>query len=374
MKSITKLLIAILFITTSIQSYAQSINQNESVAVLHLDTKGFTMGAEEMGDITRIELSKLELYDMIDKYDVDYLVEKNQLKIENCYGKLCLVEIGKSLKVDKMLTGSAEVYQDLIVISLRLIDVGTGQVEKTQILEFLNIRNQVQMMIGITLKKMFGQEVDESLFTKLTKEFDYESSINSPETDRLSLNGPRMGATLFSGEAASIMESPESQGGMDARPLMFQFGYQFEVKYLNQGNFQALFEFIPMITGLDQGKFIPSFSFLNGMRNNQYGWEFAFGPNIAISRRADGYYDDNGDWFLEDEWQATEPGESNPYDIEKRLDSRGDFNIVSGFVFAVGKTFRSGRLNIPVNAFFIPGKNESHRFGISVGYNVSSYK
>jgi hypothetical protein len=110
------------------------------------------------------------------------------------------------------------------------------------------------------------------------------------------------------------------------------------------------------------------------MRNNQYGWEFAFGPNIAISRRADGYYDDNGDWFLEDEWQATEPGESNPYDIEKRLDSRGDFNIVSGFVFAVGKTFRSGRLNIPVNAFFIPGKNESHRFGISVGYNVSSYK
>ena len=69
-----------------------------------------------------------------------------------------------------------------------------------------------------------------------------------------------------------ILQARESGGGFNANPLMFQFGYQFEVQYLNQGSFQALFEFIPMITGLDQGKFLPSISVLNGMRSNISGW------------------------------------------------------------------------------------------------------
>jgi hypothetical protein len=376
MSTISKFFAICILITISLQNaFAQSIDKKETVAVLHLDTKGFTNTPAEMGDITRIELSKLEQYQMMDKYDVDYLVEKNQLAVDNCYGKLCLVEIGKVLKVDNILTGSVEVYQEQIVITLRMIDVGTGDIVKTQIMEFLNIRNQVQLMIGLTLKKMFGLGVEENVLTKLTKEFDYESSINVPEADRLNLNGPRMGITFFSGTNAEIMKRPESEGGLDVRPIMFQFGYQFEVKYLNQGDFQALFEFIPNITGLDQGKFFPSFTFLNGLRHNRYGLEFAFGPNIAVTRRAEGYFDTQGVWHLESEWVSPngEPG-TNPHPIVKRMDSRGDYTVVSGFVFGLGKTFRSGKLNIPVNAFFIPGKDDSHRFGISVGYNVSNYK
>ena len=67
--------------------------------------------------------------------------------------------------------------------------------------------------------------------------------------------------------------------------------------------------------------------------------------------------------------------DGNGYDPEihekfVRLDSRGDYRLGSGFVLAVGKTFRSGKLNIPVNAFFIPGKRYSHRFGISFGFNM----
>ncbi len=274
-----------------------------------------------------------------------------------------------------MLTGSVELYQDVVVITLRLIDVGTAQIDKTQVMEFLNIRNQVQTMLGITLKKMFNIEVDENMLTKLTKKFDYESALNMPEVNQLSLSGPRMGVTFFSGETADIFREKETYGGLDVMPVMFQFGYQFEVKYLNQGNFQALFEFVPIVTGLDQGKFIPSLSILNGMRHNRFGWEFAFGPNLVLNKRADGYYDEANIWHLEEEWQKENPDTStpNPYPIEKRMDSRGNFAIVSGFVFALGKTFKSGRLNIPINAFFIPGKNESHRYGISLGYNASRY-
>ncbi len=371
MKKLLTLILVLYFVHNS-RLYAQNFDDLETVAVLNIDSKGFIMDPIQMGDITRVELSKLNKFQFMDKYDVEYLVEKNGLSIAECYGKLCLVEVGKVLKVDKMLTGSVELYQDVIVVTFRLVDVGTATIEKTQVMEFLNIRNQIQLMIGITLQKMFNVPVDENILTKLTKKFDYESALNTPETDRLNLSGPRMGLTFFTGTTAEILKAKEAEGGMDVRSQMFQFGYQFEIKYLNQGDFQALFEFIPIITGLDQGKFIPSFSFLNGLRHNRFGWEFAFGPNLVLSQQANGYYDEQGDWHLEEDWN--DPDMPNPFPIEKRLDSRGDYNIVSGFVFGVGKTFRSGRLNIPINAFFIPGKDDSHRFGISMGYNVTSYK
>jgi len=371
MKKIIFYLSFILLLSFSFDLAAQT--DLESVAVLNIDTKGFILEPSQMGDITRIELSKINRFQVIDKYDVAYLIDKNELSIADCYGRLCLVEVGKTLKVDKMFTGSVELLQDAVVVTMRLVDVGTGQIEKTKVMEFLNIKNQVQTMIGITIKKMFDLDVNENLVTKLTKKFDYESSVNMPEVNRLALNGPRMGVTFFSGQTADIMKEKEVNGGMDAYPIMFQFGYQFEVKYLNQGDFQALFEFIPIITGLDQGKFIPSMSILNGLRHNRFGWEFAFGPNLVLTQKADGYYDDNDEWHLENEWKDKNPNTPNPFPIEKRVDSRGDYTVATGFIFGIGKTFKSGRLNIPINAFFIPGKNQSHRFGISVGYNASRY-
>ncbi len=366
---ITTLILFLCYLTLQ----AQDFSTKSTIAVLDIDTKGFTLDPIQMGNITRIELNKVEKFQVMDKYDVEYLVEKNGLKIDNCYGKLCLIDVGKVLKTDKILAGSVELYGESIIATFRLIDIGTERVEKTQVMEFLNLRHQVQTMIGMTLKKMFDIPIETDLETKLTKKFDYDNAINNPEADRLNLSGPRMGITVFSGETAQIYKTKKSQGGFDGMPVMFQFGYQFEIKYLNEGNFQALFEFIPTITGLDQGFFIPSITLLNGLRHNRNGFEFAFGPNFTVSKSARGYFDSNDIWHLSSEWVPDTEGETNPYDIERRLDSRGEHRLVSGFVFAIGKTFKSGRLNIPVNAFFIPGKNESHRFGVSVGFNTTKY-
>lgn len=352
---------------------AQNFDQKSSIAVLDIDSKGFTLDPIQMGNITRIELDKTGQFEVMDKYDVEYLVEKNGLQINNCYGKLCLIDVGRILKTEKILAGSVELYGEAIIVTFRLIDIGTEAVEKTQVMEFLNLRHQVQLMIGMTLKKMLGLEVDQDLEAKLTKKFDYDNAINNPGAAQLNLSGPRMGLTIFSGEIAEIYRNKKSLGGFDAIPAMFQFGYQFEVKYLNEGNFQALFEFVPTITGLDQGFFIPSINILNGLRHNRNGFEFAFGPNLTLSKSAEGYFDENNIWHLSNEWQPEVEGTPNPFEIEDRLDSRGEYVLKSGFIFAFGKTFKSGRLNIPVNAFFIPGKKESHRFGISVGFNTAKY-
>ncbi|MCB0644085.1 MAG: hypothetical protein KDC44_20710 [Phaeodactylibacter sp.] len=364
----------------AMQLYAQveSTGPRNTIAVLNIDTENLDMTPEQMGNLTRLELDKLGIFDVLDRYDVAYMIEKEGINIENCYGKICMVEVGQKLGMDKMLTGYVEQLGDVIIVDLRLIDVNSAAVEKSEVLEFLDLSQQVQMMVSLTMHKLFGLEVHEGILRKLTQEFDFENTLNYPETDRLKLDGPRSGVTFYTGETARIYQLSEDEGGFDGYPVLFQFGYQFEIKYLNQGNFQALFEIIPTITGLDQGRAIPSLALLNGMRSNKSGWEFAFGPIFFLNKEASGYFDDSGDWHLEGEWyeQFTEINEvipPNPYPIVKRLDSRGNAKFGTGFLFGLGKTFKSGRLNIPVNGFFIPDK-AGHRFGLSVGFNASKYR
>ncbi|HTF80348.1 MAG TPA: hypothetical protein VL947_01440, partial [Cytophagales bacterium] len=55
--------------------------------------------------------------------------------------------------------------------------------------------------------------------------------------------------------------------------------------------------------------------------------------------------------------------------LENRMDSRSDdLKFTPGFLIAAGKSFRSGRLNIPLNVFIIPARS-GLRFGASFGFN-----
>lgn len=370
-----RLLIAGMLIAAPFLTDAQnkSGGNRKTVTVLNVDSKGLSLDPAQMGNLARLELDKIDTFEVMDRYDASYLIDKNKLNIANCYGKLCLVEIGSVLKSDKMFSGSVELYGEAIIVTMRLVDVASATVEKTQVKEFLNIPKEVQKMIGITIREMFGRKSDEILLNSLTKPFNYENAINNPYRTRLDLSGPRMGLTVFTGEPATILSAHRSEGGYDAMPAMFQFGYQFEQQYLNEGNFQALFEFIPLISGLDQGMFIPSLTIMNGIRNNQNGWEFAFGPTLSVVRKAD-VYNVDGHWHLESEWKEVDSTNTPvpiPYFVERRFDSRGELSLNSGFVFAFGRTFKSGKLNIPVNAYIIPSRN-GMRFGASFGFNAKN--
>ncbi|MBI3511457.1 MAG: hypothetical protein HY064_12400 [Bacteroidetes bacterium] len=349
-------------------------NVKEKVIVLNIDTKGIVYAPEQMGNLVRVELEKLDTFDVMDRYDVNYLVQKNNLKIGDCYGKICLVEVGKVLGADKILTGSVEQIGDVIIYTMRFINVQTESIERTQVTEFLNLPNELQTMTAVMIRELFNKPVDPNVITQLMKPDSYDARARNPVTEKINLSGPRMGGTFFTSETARVLASPRSQGGYSAFPLMFQFGYQFEAQYLAAGDFQALFEFVPMVTGLDQGLFIPSFTIMNGLRANKHGWEFAFGPTFNVYKRDYGYYDPEHNWITRTQWQndTANINKTAPAFFQ-RLDSRGTPSLGSNFVFAFGKTFRSGNLNIPVNFFAIPGRG-GWRFGISFGYNSRGRK
>lgn len=355
-----------------------------TIAVLNIDTKGIIQDASAMSYLVRLELEKSGTYSVMDKYDVADFVKKSGIDLASCYGKNCVVNAGELLGADKMLTGSVERFGEKIVITLRLIDVKSKTVEKADATEYLNIQPEIQKMVEISVKKLVGITPDQNMVNLL---IDYDVPIQSPKTT-LKLNGPRMGASFTEGPAAKRMKAGKEEGGYNMYPVNFQIGWQQEYQYLSAGDFQALIEGVFMIGGLESGRILPSFTFLNGFRGSKNGWEFAFGPTFRFVQKANGFFDNdnmlgkgNGKWHLENEWNESNPNlvdtvngkarlKQNPYGIESQIDSRGSVQLSTGLLLAVGKTFKSGYLNIPVNVYVSPRK-EGTIVGASFGFNVS---
>jgi len=370
-----------------------------TATILSMDARGVSFDDKQMGSLLRLELEKLDTFQVVDRYDISYFMEKKAKQVydsiyksfysgnprkadscykivyseterhfNNCFSKSCLVEMGKVFDSDKMLTGTAERFGEIVVVTLRLIDVKTASIEKTQVNEYLHLPNEAPLMIRLSLLQLFHKPYDAELLKTISKKNNYESALNNHNKVSVNLNGPRSGFTVFTGETAKIIQEPKEKGGFGAYPIMFQFGYQFEKQYLNEGSYQALFEFLPTITGFNQNIFIPSLTIMNGFRENRFGLEIGFGPSFSVITKANGYYDGSGDWQLEKKWDVDKQG-PNPNVIISRLDGRGDPELNSFFIVAIGKTFRSGRLNIPINAYYIPSK-DGDRFGLSVGFNA----
>ncbi len=339
-----------------------SAQTNPSLGILDIGVSGLNYDPSQAANIARAELTKLDRFNIYNREDIRYELDQKGMTITDCYAKACLVEVGKAISVRKMFSGSLEAINGQILVSFRVIDVGSGQEELTFVQEYLNLPDQIHLIIQYAIKEMYGQPIDDAILQRLTRKNNFENSINLPQTTRLNLSGPRMGVAIFAGQLGETMKS-DDEGGFNASNIMFQFGYQFEWTYLNEGNFQALFEFVPMITGFDQGKFFPSMSLLNGLRESRHGWEMAIGPLFSLTKQATGYVNDLGEFIIN-------PPIPEGYKKKTRVDSRGEYTVKSAFILSVGKSFRSGNLNLPINVFYIPGKEGNHRFGISVGYNT----
>ncbi|MBO0358386.1 hypothetical protein J0X19_10555 [Hymenobacter sp. BT186] len=141
----------------------------------------------------------------------------------------------------------------------------------------------------------------------------------APAFEEIHLNGPRLGITVLTGGVARKADKEYS-----LNPFLTQFGWQFETRIFRMPNGTAgLLEVVPLIGGLEQGKFIPSLNALIGIRGPK-GIEFGLGPNVS-------------------------PAGAN-------------------IALAVGTSFRSNGINFPVNFAVVPG-NGGVRFSLLFGFN-----
>ena len=382
-------LISAIFLSISLSA------QIPTAAVVSVYTQGVKVSPDMAESLMRIELTKTGKFNVFDKLDMMEVLNENQIDVSSCFGKKCLTSVGDQAGVDKMITGSIENLGKKIVISVKVLDVKSASYDKIAVEEFVNIDSEIQVMMQITMNKALGIENDNELLNN----FVYFSQPPEAPVTYIKNNGPRMGMSFVGGDMGKVIQNSESVGGFDATPLMTQIGYQFEGSYLSAGNFQALIEGMVFLTGVEQNMFNPSIAILNGFRSSKNGWEIGFGPTFRLSRISNGYYvnneKNNDNWRLNSQWQddpnsikdsteitswqngqQTGTGNynytyhSNPYSETTRMDSRGDIKLLAGWVWAVGKTFHSGYLNIPVNAFLSYNKN-GYYLGLSMGFNIT---
>jgi len=151
-----------------------------------------------------------------------------------------------------------------------------------------------------------------------------QSSVDSLTKEpprQITLSGPRIGVTFISGELADKLKKEYG-----AAPLITQFGWQFEQRFVaTENGLTGLAEFVPLVGGIEQGLLLPSLNFLVGLRSAA-GAEFGVGPNLSLSGVA--------------------------------------------YVFAAGATTRYGDLNIPINvsAVFTAG---GWRLSVLFGFNMA---
>ena len=133
------------------------------------------------------------------------------------------------------------------------------------------------------------------------------------------LSGPRFGVTILTREMRDSLAAYDIKVG----PVITQFGWQWERQFAGSGSFTAVNEWILLVGGLEQGEFLPSLSWLVGLRSKG-GTEFGVGPNLSAAGM--------------------------------------------GLVLAAGVTLTSGSLNIPFNVAVVP-TNEGARVGFLAGFN-----
>ncbi len=102
-----------------------------------------------------------------------------------------------------------------------------------------------------------------------------------PRPKRLRLAGPRIGITHLSDGVIRKLRGRYGSKFDDFVPVVSQFGWQWE-KQIGGGDdsFVALSEWVLLVGGLDQGVFLPSLSWLVGIRSRG-GVEFGVGPNVT---------------------------------------------------------------------------------------------
>ena len=371
-----------------------------SIAVTNPSVNGLFATPTIASKLIRLELIKLNLYNVYDEFDMADAFKKNPEFINNCVSKTCLVELGKELNVDYTVSGSYDALGDKIVLTIKIIDVKNNSIFKTGTKEFDNQEPELQRMTEILLNEMHGIESSKELVDRL--KFKNEL-ITSNNVGKVKNSGPRVGYAYMVGSMAEFATRSTDRGGLDIFPGISMIGYQIEGQYVGTENFSALVEGVFNVSGLEQGQFIPTATIMNGFRFGKAGWEFGFGPGFGLKKVSNGFFDTDGtfgekdtyfnssDWdtravienadptqnpsfFKADGTMKTLTEINSKYNLEsKHADTRGSLAISTMFVMAIGRTFRAGSLNIPVNVFYSSRKGGG-MVGLSVGFNVLKSK
>ncbi len=363
-ETMKKLLIVCLGFCTY-QTIAQT-TQLPSMVIAGIEVRNIASNEDILRSVIYKSLVNSKKYVVNDRYDVaEKLGDK---KMETCLGKECLGRVGTQLNADFSMSASYEGLGDRILISMKIVNVKTGEIERNEIEQFENQPRELNRMTDIMIYKLLKMDVDFSMYKAL---FFKDGPTASTGLGKMNNSGPRIGFAVATGENGEFFTRNEREGGVGTVPILFNIGYQLEVQYAGSEKFSGLFEFLGNVAGMEHGTPIPSLAIMHGVRFGKGAWEIAMGPSFTMKRLVSGTTDYDGNFRTFQELSDMGVGaDAQHMGYFKRPDTRGATYFSTNFIFAFGKTFRPGALNVPLN-FYASMNKYGTTYGISLGINIT---
>jgi TolB-like protein len=142
-----------------------------TVAVLDFDGKGVAESeASILSDRFRSELVKTDAVKVVERGQMNTILEEIGFQQSGCTTSECLVEIGQVLNVQKMISATVGKFGNVYTIDLRMIDVGTAQIIST-----ISEDHEGEMADLLKLMKNMAQRMASNLSGKEIKSADEDS-------------------------------------------------------------------------------------------------------------------------------------------------------------------------------------------------------
>ena len=160
MKKVFIILILLFFIY--INGFSDSAKP--AVAVIDFQAKeGVTKElSSTLTDYFRSKLFQLEKYLLVTRNDMSLILKEQNFQLSGCTSEECVVQAGKILGVEKIITGSLGMVGDLYVVNIKMIRVSSGIVE---IVDSVQVKGQEMILKALDLlaREMSGEDVSKEL-------------------------------------------------------------------------------------------------------------------------------------------------------------------------------------------------------------------
>lgn len=180
------------------------------------------------------------------------------------------------------------------------------------------------LIVGLTIGLQPERAVSQTL--------DSESPVSFAQRN---LGGPRLGISVVTGNGDLWQRLEDEKMGRS----ISQFGWHFEYQVIPEGGGpQFVVQLVPLIAGVEYGKFIPSGTLAMGVRFPN-GIEFGLGPNILLIGKND----------------------------------MGKSPAKTALVLGIGKSFNYGGVSIPLNLVYATNP-DGNRISVIFGYAIAKAK
>lgn len=142
--------------------YAQE-KKKITIAVLNFQSKGGVKSneAETLTDRLRTELVGLGVYTVLERGQMDEILQEQGFSISGCTSSECAIEAGKMLGVQMMIAGDVGKIGNVLTFDVRLFDVSSGRIVKAIQEDYQGDVSGLLALMKRIAKRAAGMKVEE---------------------------------------------------------------------------------------------------------------------------------------------------------------------------------------------------------------------